>query len=308
MSETFSKNLRKLRHEKNLTQEQVADRLCVSAQSVSRWETGVTYPDVILLPEIAKLYNVLVDDLFKEGLQAYGKLSNRLLAVYGDTCRNEDFMAAAAEFERMLKEDTMTADDYRSYGWLHMKMLLICKKKTLEYYDKAMELSKNNDTEFYYNMKIAKLGFRADILGEAQQCIDEQLQAVKNEPDNAGEWVCLVVAYYWAKQYEECYRLVKDAIAKFPEEPYLYNLAGDVCEELKKYDEAFAYWEKHLEFKTHILESLFSIAFCHEELGEYDKAYEAWMRLVEIFNAQGADVDVKFPLRKAAECKEKMEE
>ncbi len=41
MSETFSKNLRKLRHEKNLTQEQVADRLCVSAQSVSRWETGL---------------------------------------------------------------------------------------------------------------------------------------------------------------------------------------------------------------------------------------------------------------------------
>ena len=40
MNENFSKNLRKLRLEKKLTQEQVADKLGVSAQAVSRWETG----------------------------------------------------------------------------------------------------------------------------------------------------------------------------------------------------------------------------------------------------------------------------
>lgn len=40
MNDTFSKNLRKLRLDKQMTQEQVADKLGVSAQSVSRWETG----------------------------------------------------------------------------------------------------------------------------------------------------------------------------------------------------------------------------------------------------------------------------
>lgn len=64
MNETFSKNLRKLRQEKHMTQEQVADKLGVSAQSVSRWETAATFPDILLLPEIAKLYGVLVDDFF----------------------------------------------------------------------------------------------------------------------------------------------------------------------------------------------------------------------------------------------------
>lgn len=38
MNEIFSKNIRNLRLAKNLTQEQVAERLQVSAQSVSRWE------------------------------------------------------------------------------------------------------------------------------------------------------------------------------------------------------------------------------------------------------------------------------
>ena len=68
MNETFSKNLRKLRTEKKLTQEQVAEKLGVSPQAVSRWETGVTFPDIMLLPEISKVYGVLVDDLFNHDI------------------------------------------------------------------------------------------------------------------------------------------------------------------------------------------------------------------------------------------------
>ena len=104
MNENFSKNLRKLRQEKKLTQEQVAEKLGVSAQAVSRWETSVTFPDIMLLPEIARIYGVLVDDLFKESPQGYTNLADRLLAVYEDTYKHEDFMTAYLEFERMEKE------------------------------------------------------------------------------------------------------------------------------------------------------------------------------------------------------------
>lgn len=55
----------------------MAEKLGVSAQSVSRWETNATFPDILLLPEIAQLYDVLVDDLFKENLQEHGKLFYR---------------------------------------------------------------------------------------------------------------------------------------------------------------------------------------------------------------------------------------
>ena len=56
-------NLRKLHLDQAMTQEQIAEKLGVSAQSVSRWENAATLPDVMLLPDIAKLYGVLVDDL-----------------------------------------------------------------------------------------------------------------------------------------------------------------------------------------------------------------------------------------------------
>ena len=52
-----------LRKEKDITQEELADILGVSYQSVSRWETGVCYPDMELIPVIAEFFGVTSDML-----------------------------------------------------------------------------------------------------------------------------------------------------------------------------------------------------------------------------------------------------
>jgi transcriptional regulator with XRE-family HTH domain len=53
----------KLRKEKDWTQLDLSDRLYVTPQAVSRWETGDSFPDLSLLVEIAKIFHVSVDDL-----------------------------------------------------------------------------------------------------------------------------------------------------------------------------------------------------------------------------------------------------
>ncbi len=63
MNFDFGANLRALRNRKGLTQEQAAELLDVSKQSVSRWETGVTWPDISFLPRLASFYGVSVDAL-----------------------------------------------------------------------------------------------------------------------------------------------------------------------------------------------------------------------------------------------------
>ena len=55
--------LKALRKEKNLTQEQAADRLGVSGRTISRWETGAYMPDISLLVDIAEMYGVDVRDI-----------------------------------------------------------------------------------------------------------------------------------------------------------------------------------------------------------------------------------------------------
>jgi transcriptional regulator with XRE-family HTH domain len=59
----LNENLRKLRKEKGLTQEQLALHLSVSPQAISRWENGMNCPDVSLLPVLANYYNVTTDQL-----------------------------------------------------------------------------------------------------------------------------------------------------------------------------------------------------------------------------------------------------
>ena len=60
----FCDSIRSLRLARDLTQEQLAERLCVTPQAVSRWETGCSMPDTALLPEIARALDTSIDALF----------------------------------------------------------------------------------------------------------------------------------------------------------------------------------------------------------------------------------------------------
>lgn len=55
--------LKQLRNEKNLTQEELAEKLNVSGRTVSRWETGANMPDISLLVEIAEFYDVSIPEI-----------------------------------------------------------------------------------------------------------------------------------------------------------------------------------------------------------------------------------------------------
>ena len=56
--------IRTLRFKAGLTQEQLAEKLGIGAQSVSKWENAATMPDITLLPILAETFGVSIDDLF----------------------------------------------------------------------------------------------------------------------------------------------------------------------------------------------------------------------------------------------------
>ncbi|MBE6566578.1 MAG: helix-turn-helix transcriptional regulator [Ruminococcaceae bacterium] len=63
MNTTLGKRIAALRHEKGLKQDELAEKLGVSAQAVSKWENDQTCPDISLLPLLAKTLGVSVDEL-----------------------------------------------------------------------------------------------------------------------------------------------------------------------------------------------------------------------------------------------------
>ncbi len=63
MTLEFGKNLKRLRHQNDMTQDELAQKLSLSVQAISRYETGVAYPDIEMLPVIAGYFGVTVDSL-----------------------------------------------------------------------------------------------------------------------------------------------------------------------------------------------------------------------------------------------------
>ena len=61
--ESFGTRLANLRREHNLTQNDIADRLNISAQAVSKWENDLTSPDIDTLLKLADIFDITVDEL-----------------------------------------------------------------------------------------------------------------------------------------------------------------------------------------------------------------------------------------------------
>ena len=63
MNLLIGENIRRLRRERDLTQEEMAAHLGISFQSVSKWERGDGYPDITMLPALANYFGISVDEL-----------------------------------------------------------------------------------------------------------------------------------------------------------------------------------------------------------------------------------------------------
>ena len=89
----FGSFLRELRKEKQLTQEQLAERFGVTSRSVSRWETGSNMPDLSVLVELADFYDVDIRDIIDgerkgEDMNKEEKERLQLVADYAETEKN----------------------------------------------------------------------------------------------------------------------------------------------------------------------------------------------------------------------------
>lgn len=83
--------LKELRNEKGLTQEQLAEILGVSNRSISRWENGVNMPDLDMLIQIAKYYDVGVEEILngERTTEDMDKKTEETLLKVADYTNNE---------------------------------------------------------------------------------------------------------------------------------------------------------------------------------------------------------------------------
>ena len=75
----LGKKIKQLRFKAGLTQEQLAEKIGIGAQSVSKWENEVAMPDITTLPLLAEIFGVTIDDLFDLTVeQRLNRIENRM--------------------------------------------------------------------------------------------------------------------------------------------------------------------------------------------------------------------------------------
>ena len=132
MTILFGESIRRLRREKGLTQEQLAARLNVSFQTISKWERGESCPDITMLPVLAGFFGVTTDELLGIDRAENERHIQEILDYFYDNFRDmgrwEEYRAALQEALRH------NPGEFRLWG-LHFGLL------TSIYFDSAESLN-----------------------------------------------------------------------------------------------------------------------------------------------------------------------
>ncbi|MBE5951580.1 MAG: helix-turn-helix transcriptional regulator [Lachnospiraceae bacterium] len=110
----LSQNIKRLRLERKLTQEQLAAALGVSAQAVSKWETSDTYPDGELLVPLAIKLGVSLDELFGNNMVYMADISAKIRSLLHETEEKERFVVVRDigwQMERGLFDSRMPLEE-----------------------------------------------------------------------------------------------------------------------------------------------------------------------------------------------------
>lgn len=308
--------IKQLRLERNVTQEALAEHLGVTAQAVSKWERGVSAPDISLLPELSVFFGVRIDDFFELNDAARFERINRMLENEGflsqadfdyaerclkDTCTNDPHNAEAC---RMLAD----LYNHRADGY-HRKAEVLCKRALeLEPTKKAghsllsfaangacWDWCCNNHHElidYYYDFVSKHPDYHSGYLwlldnlledhrlDEAEQVVNrmEQLEYTYHCPLYRGH---IAARRGDISGAEAQWQIMRD---KWPEDWITWSCIGDAYVKLCRYEEAVENFEKAaaLEQAPRYIDNWESIAEIRTIQKRWAEAADAYDKVADI--------------------------
>ena len=154
----IGKNITAFRKDAGMTQEDLAGQIGVSAQAVSKWETGVSMPDILLLPVIADVFRITVDEIYsgkrevkEEKKSAWLSFDDAPEASYRailETMNRAwnggegDIEGAIADFEENKSSASLIAAEQGGMVYVNREMGLVLREFGTQKYLKILESEK----------------------------------------------------------------------------------------------------------------------------------------------------------------------
>ena len=315
----LGKKIRQLRFKAGLTQEQLAGKLGIGAQSVSKWENAVAMPDITTLPLLAEVFGVSIDDLFDlTNEQRLNRIENSLditEELPQDLFREyEDFLKAqlddaqnrqrassllaylywhrmnsnAQKAARYAQDVIRMAPGEKDCQWvLDRAAGHACWDWNMANHTKAIEfwrgiVEENPGVRLPYLFLIDNLlaDHRAD---EAEQ----YLERASRLPDARPVMVQVYKAHIALARFDEktADGIIGHLTAAYPEDHVCLFEAAQYYAKKCDYQKAVALYEQSFEKnpqRPRFANDLMSIADIYEIMNEYGKAVETYDRMIRL--------------------------
>ena len=322
--------IKTFRLEKKVKQEELAEYLGVSAQAVSKWETGASTPDITLLPSIATYFGVSIDELFAlpEETQ-YERIEN--MFFHERRIHPETFAQSVRFLNDQIAKDADNARAYEDLAYLYNHRAASDHTEASEYAKRVLELDPENKggwvafleanngvcgDEWYDNHFTVIQYFKAfleknpknfrglyavieNLLADGR--FDEAMpyiEEIGQVKDNSQMLIYSGDVAFGHGDIEKARALWNQAVETYPNEWQAYCRRADRLKKLSLIEEAIADYETCIEMQSapHITDGLYSLAQVHEILGDYNAAIKANERIIKYlasdFNVtSGEEVD-----------------
>lgn len=319
MNIEIGKKIKTLRLQKGLTQEELAAKLNMSSQAISKWENNVTMPDIQMLPNLSVILGVTIDELF--ALTDDTHLERIENMIYNEQFISKDDFNYAEQFlKEKLNNDEKKSQCLTLLAELHIHRSDEHRKFAFHYAKDALILAP--DKKCNHNaLQDAENGVIFDWnCSNHHKLIEYYKNFVSNNP-NYWQGYVLLMNYLItdgrcteAKEILErlnkihpgyLYQLYGGLICKeecnlsqalvlweqmtelYPNEWLAWSSRGDCMAKLCRYNEAIEYYSKGYELQPNpkYTDSLIAISHIYEIQGKYNKAIEKLQEIITLLES-----------------------
>ena len=322
--------IKHLRSQAGLTQEQLAGKLGISAQAVSKWETAVTMPDIVLLPALAGELGVTIDELFdltsEQKLhrierrmdieeeftpQTFAEYENFLKAQLEDNTNNTEVLSLLAH----LYHHRIVSDSRKVSKYARQAILLKPEKKDCQWLLAKAEganiwdwnIANHTDVINFYKKVITEDAIHPKTPLPYYELMDNLI--ADHRTQEASEYLAIyqtlpahkpfLIPVYQAHIALAEYDVNKaDAIMEMAEDKF-GNEAGFLFEKAQyharkcEYEKAILYYERswELEQKPRYSDAIHAIATLYKLMGNKSNAIEAYDRMIQCIKEEWGYTD-----------------
>lgn len=273
---TIGNKIKELRYSKGMSQKDIAEKLGITSQAVSKWENDSSLPEMTMLPDIAALFGIQIDDLFEYSTEKrYESIIKKL--QYGRAMSNTEFENEEAFLLREMEAKPDNYDAVSLLGDLYGHRAEYMNQKCVYYAKQALALKPNQKGDIS-NISRSSHGKLFDWdTSNHHELIDYWYKLLKTAPENTRAYFFLLDDLIDAGRLDEAKKVLTESCKKNPDElNAFYEIF--IREKQQGFETVKAEYEALAEKNEGSWRVLFSIANTFSFREHYEEAITMWQK------------------------------